>query len=147
MKSYGAEASIQREFDEANNGMTTARAKASALTVILNCTNLLVALMMVLFAVLTGGYLVVLGQMLPATLLTVFYIANRYSMPVMDFANAYVKVKGSWDVRKKLDKFLREHPETLRVESAPVRTGLELRGLSFSYQEGIPVLSGLSFSF
>lgn len=147
IKSYGGETHIQDEFDKANKEMTDAREKASVMTRVLGCTNMFVALMLILAAVLTAGYFVLQGEMLPATLLTVFYIANRYSMPVMDFADAYVKIKGSRGVRKKLSAFLTEHPETIPAVSRPVKNGVDMKHLSFSYHEDAPALQDISFSF
>ena len=147
VKSYGGEMHIQNEFDQANADMTNARKNAAVMARVMGCSNMLVALMIVLLSVLTAGSFVVAGTMAPATLLTVFYIANRFSMPVMDFSLAYTQIKSSRGVRKKLSDFLLEHPEITQEKSRPIQHGLETRQLSFSYHEDAPALRGISWSF
>lgn len=147
VKSYGGEIHIQTEFDAANRSMTDARKKVAVMTQIMMHTNLLISLMLVLISVLTAGWFVVAGTMAPATLLTVFYIANRYSMPVMDFARTYTQIKGSRGVQNKLCCFLAEHPEITPNASRCVKLGLDVRRLSFSYHQDAPALCDFSFSF
>lgn len=147
LKSYGAEGNLQREFDASNAEMTQARKRAAIMTRVMICTNMFVAVMLILLSVITASWFVVAGTMTPATLLTVFYIANRYSMPVTDFSNAYAQIKASRGIRNKLNCFLEDHQETETGEIYPIQQGLEVRNLSFSYQEDAPALQNISFSF
>lgn len=137
----------QGEFEDANRVMTKSREKASVMTQIMMCTNLMIAWIMILLSVVVSGYFVVQGVMQAGTILTVFYIANRYSMPVMDFAAAYSKAKGSRGVREKLGAFLERHPAREMHSGAPVQEKLELRDLSFSYDGKTPALEHMTYSF
>lgn len=147
IKSYGAERHIQEELARANGELTKAREKAAVTTRIMMSSNQFVAILMVLTAVLTASWFVIRGTMTPATLLTVFYIANRYSIPVMDFAGAYTQIRGSRGVREKTEAFLAAHPEKTLQESRPIKEGIEVRHLSFSYHADAPALHDISCSF
>lgn len=147
VKSYAGEKSVQDEFDEANRNMTNARLRAILMTHLMMNSNLLIALMMVLLSVLTAGWFVVRGSMTPATLLTVFYIANRFSMPVMDFAGTYTQIKGSRGVRERIADFLTAHPEIIPSEPLPIQKGIKVSHLSFSYHEDAPAIRDFSYSF
>lgn len=147
VKSYGAEDMTQREFDSSNRIMTKSREKAAVMTQIMMCTNLLIAWSMILISVVVSGYFVIQGVMPVGTILTVFYIANRYSMPVMDFAAAYTRVKGSRGVREKLGSFLEQHPVRERTAGSPMGGKLELKNLSFSYDGITPALENITFTF
>lgn len=147
VKSYGGERSVQGEFDEANQTMTNARLRTQLMTQLMMKSNLLIALMMVLLSVLAAGWFVVKGSMTPATLLTVFYIANRFSMPVMDFAATYTQIKGSRGMRERLGEFLAAHPELPPQKAAAVQQGIEVRNLNFSYSEDAPAIRDFSYFF
>ena len=138
--SFGAQEEMEREFEGENRRLTQARTRAAALRQVMASVNVLVALMLVLISVLTAGWFVVEGSMAPATLLTVFYLGNRYAMPVMDFVQAYTQIKGSRGVRARMEDFLLRHP----AGSWPGKGGtpverLEAQHLDFDYGEG-PVL-------
>ena len=147
IKSYGAEKQCSGEFDEANRKMANAREKAAIMSQIMMCTNLLVALLVIVLSVLVSGWFVLQGLMAPASLLTVFYIANRYMMPVMDFAGAYTKLKGSRGVKQRLSEFLAAHPEGEKAVSRPIIDGVEVKNVSFSYHDDAPALHNVSFRF
>lgn len=147
IRSYGAERQMQREFDDSNGSMTRGRERAVVMTRIMMCTNMMIAWAMILISVVVSGYFVIMGTMPFGTLLTVFYIANRYAMPVMDFAAAYTKVKGSRGVREKLDGFLERNPVAEASEGRAIRRGLSVRGLCFSYDGGARALEDVSFEF
>lgn len=151
VKSYGGELEIQQEFDGAGKRLEKARTETAVQSQLLMCTNLLIAILMILLSVLTAGYFVIQGSMQPASLLTVFYIANCYSAPLMDFANAYTQVKGSKGVRDRLTAILRAHPETPAAAPKPVTSGITVQNLSFSYPGGEngekPVLRDISCRF
>lgn len=147
IKSYGGEDGIQSEFDLSNGKITKARVQASVMTQIMMCTNMMVAWIMINLSVVVAGYFVITGVMQAGSILTVFYIANRYSMPVMDFAAAYTKIKGSRSVREKLSSFLEEHPAVSKEESKPISRGLELENLSFSYDGDAEAIKQVSFTF
>ncbi len=147
IKSYGAERQTCAEFDNANGSMTKARKNTAVMAQIMMCTNLFVALMIVVLSVLTAGWFVRKGVMSPATLLTVFYIASRYTAPVMDFSRAYTQLKGSRGVRQKLQDILDSHPETVPAESRPVKDGIAVRSVDFAYHGDAPALHDISFRF
>lgn len=147
VKSYGGEQAIQKEFYDSNRKMTAAREKASVLTRISMSTYTLLALMMVVLPVLTAGYFVMAGTMAPATLLTIFYISNRYCMPVMDFSKAFTNIKSSQTVREKLNHFLNDHPESAAPSANRIQNGIEVKNLNFSYHQDAPALYDVSFAF
>lgn len=147
IKSYGAELQTCIEFDSANGAMTKARKNAAVMAQIMMCTNLFVALMIVVLSVLTAGWFVRQGMMSPAALLTVFYIASRYTAPVMDFSRAYTQLKGSRGVRQKLQDLLDRHLEIAPAESRPVKDGIAVRSVVFAYSGDAPALHGISFKF
>lgn len=147
IKSYGAEEGIRNEFDAVNGEMTKSRERASVLTWIMMSSNMMIGWIMVLLSVVVAGCFVVSGTMPVGSILTVFYIANRYSMPVMDFAAAYTKIKGSRGMREKLYGFLNEHPKIPAAEGRSVQNGITLQDLSFSYDGDADVLRQVSFTF
>ena len=148
IKSYGAETVMQGEFEGADRYMTKAREKTAILMQVMMCSNLLIAWLMILLSVLCAGYFVIRGTMTAGGLFAVFYIANRYSMPVMDFAAALTKVRASKGIREKLNRFLQIHL-TKHAFSArfPIAKGVELRNLTFSYGNDQAVLHDLSYRF
>lgn len=147
IKSYGAEKQCTAEFDESNHEMSNARKWAAVMSRIMACTNMLVALLVVILSVIVSGWFVLRGLMSPASLLTVFYIANRYMMPVMDFAGAYTKLKGSRGVRQRLRDFLSDHPEKEGKQPYPIKDRVEAKNVSFSYHGDAPALKNVSFHF
>lgn len=147
VKAYGAENMTQKEYNASNRAMTKSRERATIMTEVMMSTNLMISWFMILLSVVVSGYFVIQGVMQAGTILTVFYIANRYSMPVMDFAAAYTKVKGSRGVREKLSDFLMRHPVKEKNTAAPVGKTLELKDLSFSYDGAAPALEHVSVSF
>ena len=147
VKSYGGETEAQGEFDRADEAMTRARIRASVLTQVMMCVNMGVGWAMVVTPVVLSGYFVMTGAMAAGSILTVFYIANRYSMPATDLASAWSSIRSSRGMREKLAGFLAAHPAAEPGESRPIRRGLEVRDLSFAYHEGAPALHHLSFRF
>lgn len=147
VKSYGGEDSVQAEFDRANDSMTRARVRTAVTTHFMMKTNLMVGWAMVVTPVVLAGYFVMTGAMAAGSILTVFYIANRYSMPAMDLSAAWSNIKSSRGMREKLSAFLAEHPAAEPGEGRPVRESLEVRDLSFSYGEDAPALREVSFTF
>lgn len=147
IKSYGTEPNAQSEFREADEHMTRARVRAAVLSRMMGCSNLGVGWIMITVSVVLAGYFVITGEMAAGTLLTVFYIANRYSMPAMDFSAAWASIKSSRGMREKLAAFLRGHPEKAQSESRPIQKGMEVRNLSFSYDGGTEALRQASFRF
>lgn len=146
IKSYGAEKRTEGEFAQANEGMTQSVRKVEVLRQVMMCTNLLIAWLMILISVLTAGYFVMRGTMSAGSLLAVFYIANRYSSPLMDFAAALAMVKSCKGIRKKLHDFTQEHP--IRTKDRPVSVKqLSVDNLSFAYREGEDILNGVSCTF
>lgn len=147
VKSYGGEEQAQGEFDRADEAMTRARVGAAVLTQVMMCVNMGVGWAMVVIPVVLSGYFVMTGAMAVGSLLTVFYIANRYSMPTMGFADAWSSIRGSRGMREKLAGFLAEHPAAEPGESRPIRRELEVREMSFSYHGDTPTLRQVSFRF
>lgn len=147
VKSYGGEAGTQGEFDQADEDMTRARVGTAVLTQVMMGVNMGVGWAMVVIPVVLSGYFVMTGAMAAGSLLTVFYIANRYSMPAMGFADAWSSIRGSRGMREKLAGFLAEHPAAEPGESRPICQGLEVRELSFSYRGDAPALRHVSFRF
>ena len=147
VKSYGGEEQAQGEFDRADEAMTRARVGAAVLTQVMMCVNMGVGWAMVVIPVVLSGYFVMTGAMAAGSLLTVFYIANRYSMPTMGFADAWSSIRGSRGMREKLAGFLAEHPAAEPGESRPIRRELEVREMSFAYHGDAPALRQVSFRF
>lgn len=147
VKSYGAEEITQEEFDQADENMTRARIRTTVLMQIMMCSNLVVGWAMVVIPVVLSGYFVMKGAMEVGTIVTVFYIANRYCMPAMDFSAAYSNIKSSKGMREKLSAFLKAHPAAPRTESRPVHRGIALENLSFSYDGDTDAVRQVSFAF
>ena len=147
VKSYGGEAQAQGEFDRADGEMTRARVRTAVLTQVMLCVNMGVGWAMVVTPVVLSGYFVMTGAMAAGSILTVFYIANRYSMPAMDLASAWSSIRSSRGMREKLAGFLAHHPPAEPEENRPIRQGLEVRDLSFSYHGDAPALRQVSFRF
>lgn len=147
IKSYGTEKNARKEFKQADEEMTQARVRAAVLSRMMGCSNLGVGWIMVTVSVVLAGYFVITGEMAAGTLLTVFYIANRYSMPAMDFSAAWASIKSSRGMRKRLAAFLQEHPEKMQSETRSIQKGVEVRNLSFSYDGDTEAIRQMSFRF
>lgn len=147
IKSYGAERNAQAEFAQADEHMTQARVRAAALTQVMMCSNLVVGWSMIVAPVVLTGYFVMTGAMAAGSILTVFYIANRYSMPAMDFSAAWASIKSSRGMREKLAAFLQAHPERAEAESRSIQKGVEVRDLRFSYDGDTEAIRQISFRF
>lgn len=147
VKSYGAEENARWEFNQGDEDMTRARVRTAVLTQIMMCSNLVMGWAMVVIPVVLSGYFVMKGDMEVGTIVTVFYIANRYCMPAMDVSAAWSNIKGSRGMREKMVNFLTEHPENGGAESRPIRSGLELKNLSFSYDGSTEAVRKVSFHF
>lgn len=147
IKSYGTEKNARKEFRQADEGMTQARVRAAVISRMMGCSNLGVGWIMVTVSVVLTGYFVMTGEMAAGALLTVFYIANRYSMPAMDFSAAWASIKSSRGMREKLAAFLWEHLEKVQSESRPIQKGVEIRNLSFSYDGDTEAIRQVSFCF
>lgn len=147
LRAFGAEARAQSEFSAGNDSLTVARKKTATLQRVMMCTNLLIAWTMVLGSVFLSGYYVMRGQMTVGTLFAVFYLANRFSMPVMDFAAYYTLVRSSKQIRKKLIDFIKEHPVQSPKDVAVAEDSMELKHVSFAYANGIPVINEINYRF
>lgn len=147
IKSYGTESNACSEFAQADENMTRARIRAAVLTQVMMCSNLIVGWGMIVVPVVLTGYFVMTGAMAAGSILTVFYIANRYSMPAMDFSAAWASIKSSRGMREKLAAFLQAHPEKTEAESRPIQKGVEIRNLSFSYDGDTEAVRQVSFCF
>lgn len=147
IKSYGAEKQTYADFDDTNASMTKARKKAAVMSRVMMCTNMFVSLAIIILSILLAGWFVERGTMSPAALITVFYISNRYMMPVMEFSHAYTQLKSSYGVRQKLNSFLTHHTEIIPVKSKPVTDGIEIKNINFAYREDAPALHNISFKF
>ncbi|MFQ9511142.1 MAG: ABC transporter transmembrane domain-containing protein, partial [Lachnospiraceae bacterium] len=102
VKSYGTEENARWEFNQGDEDMTRARVRTAVLTQIMMCSNLVMGWAMVVIPVVLSGYFVMKGDMEVGTIVTVFYIANRYCMPAMDVSAAWSNIKGSRGMREKM---------------------------------------------
>lgn len=147
IKSYGTESNAQSEFAQADENMTRSRIRTAVLTQVMACSNLIVGWGMVVAPVVLTGYFVMTGAMAAGSILTVFYIANRYSMPAMDFSAAWASIKSSRGMREKLAAFLQAHPEKAQSGSRSIQKDVEIRSLSFSYDGETEAIRQVSFRF
>ncbi len=147
LRTFSAGDRAEDEFTAGNNGLTHAKKKTSTLQRIMRCTNLLIAWTMVLSSILLSGYFVISGRMTVGTLFAVYYLANRFSMPVMDFASHITLVRSSAEIRSKLEAFLKAYSFRNRIPESTGDNVLELKNVSFAYQKELPVVQNVNFRF
>lgn len=148
IKTYRAQRKMQEDFDRSNQDMARACEKAAVMTHVMMSVNMMIAWMMILTSVIVAGCFVIQGEMQAGAILTVFYIANRYSMPVTDFVDAYTKIKGSRGVREKLNRFFDSHAVLETPPIYRIHSTIAVSNLYFSYgADSTPVLRDVSFTF
>ncbi len=167
IKSYKCERNSFKEYDAANKAATSAQRKSDVIKQVMMCSNLWVAWIIIFSSVVTSGILVLYGKMTIANLFAAFYLANHYTMPVMDFFSSYTLVKANKVIRKKTDDFISENM-TIQIgegglqfhyknenvgnfdqneELYSVKKCLNIRNLSFSYADGHLVIDNFSYTF
>ncbi len=167
IKSYKCERISFKEYEAVNKSVTLAQRKSDIIKQIMMKSNLWVAWIIIFSSVVTSGILVLNGKMTIANLFAAFYLANHYTMPVMDFFSSYTMVKANKVIRKKTDDFIAENM-TMPIDGGgylsknknvdvgnfdqnkelySMRNCLNVKNLSFSYADGQLVIDNLSYIF
>ncbi len=167
IKSYKCERISFKEYEAVNKSVTLAQRKSDIIKQIMMKSNLWVAWIIIFSSVVTSGILVLNGKMTIANLFAAFYLANHYTMPVMDFFSSYTMVKANKVIRKKTDDFIAENM-TMPIDGVAylphnknedvgnfdqnkelysMRNCLNVKNLSFSYADGQLVIDNLSYTF
>jgi len=147
IKSYKCEKNSFSEYEEKNEIATAAQRKSDIIRQLMMKSNLLIAWIIIFSSVITSGILVLNGKMTIANLFAAFYLANHYTMPVMDFSSSYTIVKANKGIRTKTDTFIQQNMKSDAEKSISMKQCLNVNDLSFGYTNDVAVINNFTFKF
>ncbi len=106
------------------------------------------SIIQVALVVILGSYFVILDKMSLGTLIAFVSYVNMMIWPIRQMGRTLTDMGKATVSIKRIDEILVEPIEILKVtgETPKINGNIEFNSVSFSYDDGIPVLKGISFS-
>ena len=148
MKSFRAERQAERMFREENRKLeeTKSRKKNAEGTIAAVSNEIGSAIQLGVFAI--GGIFVVQGQFTVGVLLAFVQLMNNIMEPIQELPGLLANRKAARGLIQKTERCAAEHTvQTRGKKLSALREGIELRDVSFGYEEGKRALEHVSVTF
>lgn len=149
IKSFKAEAEAIRMFARSNEAVEAAKCRRRRTAIIINVIGLLAGFITQLGVFLFGAYLALSGRGVTAGVVIVFVqLMNFVVNPIAEVPEILAARKATMALVDKLAAAIAANPESEGGVSVACLDGaIELRGVSFAYEPGVPVLNGIDARF
>lgn len=148
VQALGYEANALNSFDHINQKLQKCSRKAIFFSSLTNpCTRFVNGLVYAGVG-LTGAFTVITGGISVGQLSCFLTYANQYTKPFNEISGVITELQNAFACAKRVFDFIEEEPEpadALRAKDIKVAEGsVELRNVSFSYREEVPLLKHLN---
>lgn len=148
IKSYNIVDNMTEEFLDANSTVENLKFKSNHIQGISQALSMFLGIMSQVSTIALGGYFLIKGQLTVGTLFAVVQLANGICWPITWIVSKVTLVKGMKDVNTKLLDIINEYKDSkdnIKLES--FNKDIELKDITFAYNEDRNVLDGLSVKF
>ena len=148
IKSYNIVDNMTEEFLDENSTVENLKFKSNHIQGISQALSMFLGVMSQISTIALGGYFLIKGQLTVGTLFAVVQLANGICWPITWIVSKVTLVKGMKEVNSKLLSIINESKEkidTVKLES--FKKEIELKDITFAYNEDRNALDGLSVSF
>ena len=148
IKSYNIVDNMTEEFLDENSTVENLKFKSNHIQGISQALSMFLGVMSQISTIALGGYFLIKGQLTVGTLFAVVQLANGICWPITWIVSKVTLVKGMKEVNFKLLSIINESKkkiDTVKLES--FKKEIELKDITFAYNEDRNALDGLSVSF
>lgn len=149
IKSFKAEESIARVYDEKNEEVKKVSKKRTQIKVLVSYASTLAGVIVQLGVFIIAALLAISGKSITGGVAIMFVQLMNYILsPVQVFPAFYAGAKASFELIDKLAQALSRNIPDEGEHSVPQLTeGISVHNLDFSYEQGKPVLTGVNMDF
>jgi ABC-type multidrug transport system fused ATPase/permease subunit len=150
IQAFAREDTARRRFREVNRANRDANIEATSLSFLYLPSMDLLATVATAIVLWFGGRAVVEGALTLGTVVAFLSYVARFFQPVQELSQLYTTLQAAMAGGERVLELLDTEPAVRDAPGAsdlpPVRGGIELRGVEFSYVPGSPVLRGVDLS-
>lgn len=149
IKSFKAEREVFRLFAKSNSAAEEAKCRRRRTETVIQTIGFVAGIIAQFGVFLFGAYLALTGRGVTAGVVIVFVQLMNYVLtPIADVPQILANRKAAYALIDKLAAAIRSNVRKTGEEMEPVLArGIELKGLSFSYEKDAPVLQGIDICF
>ncbi|MCP4421979.1 MAG: ABC transporter ATP-binding protein [Chloroflexi bacterium] len=149
-KSFIREAKNSQHFDDLNYSFFDANVAATRLTATFFPGVDFMGSLATALVVGVGGWLVLGDALTTGTLVAFILYINRFFDPIRELAQRYNTFQATMAASERVFNLLDTQPDLLDVPGAvelpPVQGHVAFRDVTFAYQDGVPVLNGITLA-
>ncbi|VAW42806.1 Heterodimeric efflux ABC transporter, permease/ATP-binding subunit 2 [hydrothermal vent metagenome] len=149
-KSFIREAKNSQYFDDLNDSFFSANINASRLTATFFPGVDFMGSLATALVVGVGGWLVLGDALTTGTLVAFILYINRFFDPIRELAQRYNTFQATMAASERVFNLLDTQPDLLdapdAVDLPPVRGRIAFKDVTFAYQDGVPVLQGITLT-
>lgn len=146
IKGFNIESSIKNEFDRYNTKTENNKFKFAKLSALIETLSSAVGISMFFITILVGTYLLIKGMFSVGKLLAAVQLMNSIVNPIVTLSSETNKLKSVKLIIKNINSICTEKAVTLKSESKLDFNKIEIKGLSFSYNEDKKILNNVNLT-
>lgn len=147
IKAYGMDDPIRADYETHNGEAATARFRADRLTAANESVSEILAYLTVFSGFFIGAYLILQGSISAGVLLALIQLSSSFVNPLMLVMDGMPKVQGIRPVLSRLETLMDYEDAGFTGTLAPsFDAGIRVENLGFSYNDGQPVLKGVTLA-
>ncbi len=147
IKSYGMDEDVKAEYEQQNEDNTTAKFQADRVTVLNQSVSEVLAYITVFSGFFIGAYFILIGEISAGVLLALIQLSSSFVNPLMLVMDGMPKVQGIKPVLSRLEAFSQYQDTSFAGTQTPkFDKSIRFDNVSFSYDDGSPVLKGVTFT-
>lgn len=148
VKSYRMTDSVTQEFNEINETLETYKFRSAHLKAITQAISMVLAIGTQIAGMSIAGYFVLNGDMTVGMLFAVIQLAGSIQNSIKRIMERMTLVKGMSAVNQKLIALIQKAENMTKERSLTAfNERIVLEDISFAYEEDMPVLKGISYTF
>ena len=148
VKSYRMTKSVTTEFNAVNETLEQYKFKSAHLKGVAQAISMMFAIGTQIAGMAIAGYFVIKGSMSVGNLFAVVQLGNGIQGPIMWIMQKVTMIKGMSGVNEKILAIIQEgQKESNERALSSFEESIILEDVSFAYEEDMPVLKGISYTF
>ena len=148
VKSYRMTKSVTTEFNAVNKTLEQYKFKSAHLKGVAQAISMMFAIGTQIAGMAIAGYFVIKGNMSVGNLFAVVQLGNGIQGPIMWIMQKVTMIKGMSGVNEKILAIIQEgQKESNERALFSFEESIILEDVSFAYEEDMPVLKGISYTF
>ena len=148
VKSYRMTKSVTTEFNAVNKTLEQYKFKSAHLKGVAQAISMMFAIGTQIAGMAIAGYFVIKGNMSVGNLFAVVQLGNGIQGPIMWIMQKVTMIKGMSGVNEKILAIIQEgQKESNERALSSFEESIILEDVSFAYEEDMPVLKGISYTF